>query len=150
MQSRARKTLTENPGPPTPGKNESSVTETTGVNMNQDQGGAGIADTGTTTTMGQSLREAHRPTRSLASPRTTLTIGHWNVRTQEGRRKRGRPKTTWRRMVEKERNSAGWKTWSAVHHAAADRAQWKRDVQALCAPWHREDLRLKSGKLTEE
>ena len=32
------------------------------------------------TTMGESLREAHRPTRSLASPKTTATIGHWNVR----------------------------------------------------------------------
>ena len=30
----------------------------------------------------------------------------------EGKRKRGRPKTTWRRTVEKERNSAGWTTWS--------------------------------------
>ena len=27
--------------------------------------------------------------------------------TPEGRRKRGRPKTIWRRMVEKERNGAG-------------------------------------------
>ena len=68
--------------------------------------------------------------------------------TPEGRRKI--KKATWRRMVEKERNGAGWKTWSAVHHAAADRTQWRRDVQALCAPWHREDLRLRSGKLTEE
>jgi len=30
--------------------------------------------------------------------------------TPEGRRKRGRPKTTWRRMVEVERNRAGWST----------------------------------------
>ena len=36
--------------------------------------------------------------------------------TPEGRRKRGRPKTTWRRHVEKERNRAGWKivAYSAV------------------------------------
>ena len=33
------------------------------------------------TTLGESLREAHRPTRSLASPKTTFAIGHWNVRT---------------------------------------------------------------------
>ncbi|XP_022795603.1 craniofacial development protein 2-like [Stylophora pistillata] len=32
-------------------------------------------------TMGQSLQEARRPSKPLASPRTTLTIGHWNVRT---------------------------------------------------------------------
>ena len=29
---------------------------------------------------------------------------------QEGRRARGRPKTTWRRTVEKERNKAEWKS----------------------------------------
>ena len=31
--------------------------------------------------------------------------------TPEGRRARGRPKTTWRMTVEKERNKAGWKSW---------------------------------------
>ena len=56
----------------------------------------------------------------------------------EGRRKRGRPKTTWRRMVEAERNGAGWMTWNSARHAAADRTKWKTDVQALCASWHRE------------
>ena len=35
---------------------------------------------------------------------TTLT---W---TPEGKRKRGRPKTTWRRTVEKERSEAGWQS----------------------------------------
>ena len=44
-------------------------------------GGADIADPGTMTVMGESLREALRPTRSLVSPKTTLCIGHWNVRT---------------------------------------------------------------------
>ncbi|KAL9986785.1 hypothetical protein ACROYT_G000981 [Oculina patagonica] len=29
----------------------------------------------------------------------------------EGKRRRGKPKTTWRRTVERERNSAGWRTW---------------------------------------
>ena len=56
--------------------------------------------------------------------------------TPEGRRKRGRPKTTWRRMVETERNNAGWKTWHDVRQAAADRSNWRKDVQALCASWH--------------
>jgi hypothetical protein len=32
------------------------------------------------TTVGESLREAQRPTRSFASSTTTLTIGHWNVK----------------------------------------------------------------------
>ena len=31
--------------------------------------------------------------------------------TPEGRRARGRPKTTWRRTVEKERNKVGWNRW---------------------------------------
>jgi hypothetical protein len=59
--------------------------------------------------------------------------------TPEGRRKRGRPKTTWRRMVELERNGAGWNTWNSARRAAADRIQWRNDVQALCASWHREN-----------
>ena len=37
-----------------------------------------------------------------------FTVLRW---TREGRRARGRPKTTWRRTVEKERNKAGWKNW---------------------------------------
>ena len=58
------------------------VTETRNINQpTTNLGGAEIADTGTMTTMGESLREAQRPTRSLASPKTTLYIGHWNVRT---------------------------------------------------------------------
>ena len=32
--------------------------------------------------------------------------------TPEGRRKRGRPKTTWRMTVEKERGRAGWRSWN--------------------------------------
>ena len=32
----------------------------------------------------------------------------------EGNRRRGRPKTTWRRTVEKERQEAGWKSWEEV------------------------------------
>ena len=54
----------------------------------------------------------------------------------EGKRKRGRPKTTWRRMVEVERNKAGWQTWGEARRTAADRPRWKRDVRALCASWH--------------
>ena len=40
--------------------------------------------------------------------RTALT---W---TPKGRRKRGRPRTTWRRTAEREREKAGWKDWSEV------------------------------------
>ena len=39
----------------------------------------------------------------------------------EGRRTRGRPKTTWRRTVEKERDKAGWKSWNVAKAAARNR-----------------------------
>ena len=58
--------------------------------------------------------------------------------TPEGRRKRGRPKTTWRRMVEGERHSAGWTTWNAARRVASDRPRWRSDVHALCASWRGE------------
>ena len=32
----------------------------------------------------------------------------------EGKRRRGRPKTTWRRTVEKERQEASWRSWEEV------------------------------------
>ena len=57
----------------------------------------------------------------------------------EGQRRRGRPKTTWRRMVELERNGAGWSNWDSARHAAADRQKWRTDVLALCASWHEEN-----------
>nr|XP_006822761.1 PREDICTED: uncharacterized protein LOC102806375 [Saccoglossus kowalevskii] len=47
----------------------------------------------------------------------------------EGKRKRGRPKTTWRRTVEKERNKAEWKSWAEARVAAADRTEWRRSVE---------------------
>ena len=65
--------------------------------------------------------------------RTALT---W---TPEGRRKRGRPRTTWRRTAEREREKAGWKNWGEVRIAAADRADWQGGVEALCATWHEVD-----------
>ena len=36
----------------------------------------------------------------------------------EGKRKRGRPKTTWRRMIEKEIEEGGWKSWEEVRKDA--------------------------------
>ncbi|XP_077863210.1 uncharacterized protein LOC144346069, partial [Saccoglossus kowalevskii] len=57
----------------------------------------------------------------------------------EGKRKRGRPKTTWRRTVEKERNKAGWKSWAEARVAAADRASTERLHSVLCAIRHLED-----------
>ena len=57
----------------------------------------------------------------------------------EGTRKRGRPKTTWRRTVEKERKEAGWRSWNEARTAAADREKWRCSVEALCATRHEED-----------
>ena len=51
----------------------------------------------------------------------------------EGKRKRGRPKTTWQRTVEKERSKAGWQSWGEVRTAAQDRNRWRAHVEALCA-----------------
>ena len=42
----------------------------------------------------------------------------------EGRRRRGRPKTTWRRTVERERNEGGWKSWEEARAGAANRERW--------------------------
>ena len=54
--------------------------------------------------------------------------------TPEGRRKRGRPPTTWRRTVEKERNNLGWKSWASAELAARDRQSWRRYFDsASCA-----------------
>ena len=53
----------------------------------------------------------------------------------EGKRKRGRPKTTWRRTVEKERREAGWKSWDEARVTAADRKRWRESVECHEALW---------------
>ena len=50
-----------------------------------------------------------------------------------GKRKVGRPKTTWRRTVEKERTVAGWKSWEEVRALAKDRDKWRKSSAASCA-----------------
>ena len=40
----------------------------------------------------------------------------------QGKRRVGRPKTTWRRTVEKESRQNGWTSWTEVKGAAQDRA----------------------------
>ena len=57
----------------------------------------------------------------------------------EGKRKVGRPKTTWRRTVEKESRQERWTSWAEVRDAAQDRASWQEKVTALCASWRREN-----------
>ena len=55
----------------------------------------------------------------------------------EGKRKRGRLKTTWRRTVEKERNKIGWRSWEEARMAAANQEKWKKSVKAY-VPHRRE------------
>ena len=57
----------------------------------------------------------------------------------EGKRRRRRPKTTWRRTVEKERKEAGWRSREETRMIAAHREQWETSVKALCATRHEED-----------
>ena len=52
-------------------------------------------------------------------------------RAQEGKNKRGRPKTAWRRTVDKERIEIGWRSREEMTMIAADREQRKTSVKAL-------------------
>ena len=54
---------------------------------------------------------------------------HW---TPEGKRSRGRPKTTWRRTVEKRLRGLNY-SWSTIEKLAKDRQGWKDFAAALCA-----------------
>ena len=96
-------------------------------------------------------RTKMRPISEEVSRRRWKFIGHtlrqdptsdWNIAltwAPEGRRKRGRPKTTWRRTVERERADAGSRSWNETRVAAANRIDWRRSVEALCATRHEED-----------
>ena len=57
----------------------------------------------------------------------------------EGRRKVGRPRTTWRRTVEKERKMLGWRSWSEAKPIARDRVRWRRSLAALWTTGSEED-----------
>lgn len=52
----------------------------------------------------------------------------WNP---QGKRKRGRPKQTWRRTIIDEAKAIG-KTWSEIKRDAQDRSGWRCTVDALC------------------
>jgi hypothetical protein len=60
--------------------------------------------------------------------------------TPEGRRRRGRPRTTWRRTFEAEAQSYG-KTWKDLERLATNRGDWSSFVAALCASDGREEDR---------
>jgi hypothetical protein len=54
----------------------------------------------------------------------------WNP---QGKRKRGRPMTTWRRTLEVELRSIRM-SWGEAKKAAHDRNKWRAIVKALCSP----------------
>ena len=58
---------------------------------------------------------------------------------QEGKRRKGRPKTTWRRTVEKERKELGWNTWEEARAVAVNRDRWRSLTEALCTTRCEED-----------
>ena len=53
----------------------------------------------------------------------------WNP---QGKRKRGRPRNTWRRDFEADLTKTG-QTWSEIERAAQDRALWRTIVGGLCS-----------------
>ncbi|XP_068687812.1 uncharacterized protein [Montipora foliosa] len=53
--------------------------------------------------------------------------------TPEGKRKRGRPKTTWRRIVMEELRAIG-ETWDSIGRKAQDRQEWRSFVAARLHP----------------
>ena len=59
--------------------------------------------------------------------------------TPEGKRKVGRPKTTWRSTIENERSILGWNSWNEARRVAADRTRWRRFTSALWATGPEED-----------
>lgn len=65
-------------------------------------------------------------------PKTAL---RW---TPPGKRRRGRPKTTWRRTVMAELSEMGL-SWGEAQYAAKDRSRWKQIIDALCPARDEED-----------
>ena len=70
---------------------------------------------------------------TLRKPRDNITRHalRWNP---QGRRRPGRPRTTWRRSLEKEARQLG-KTWEQIEATAQDRRRWKSLVSDLCSTW---------------
>ena len=58
--------------------------------------------------------------------------------TPEGKRKQGRPKTTWRRTVESEMKEMD-QAWSELDMKVKDREQWRKLFLALCASGSNKD-----------
>ncbi|XP_052218790.1 uncharacterized protein LOC127836286 [Dreissena polymorpha] len=67
-----------------------------------------------------------------------MLYSDFSAKTPMGRRKRGRPKETWRRSVEKEMRKDNW-SWVQVRTWSKDRVHWRALVEALCAHMREED-----------
>ena len=66
---------------------------------------------------------------SNATRCTAIIALRW---TPDGMQKRGRPKETWRRTVEKEMKTCGL-TWETITRQAANQQQWRSLVETSCA-----------------
>lgn len=62
---------------------------------------------------------------------TTRQALLWNP---QGKRKRGRPRNSWRRDTEAEMKEYGT-TWQAAERAAQNRVRWRTVVDGLCSSW---------------
>jgi len=45
----------------------------------------------------------------------------------------GSPRTTWRKTVEKERSTLGWRSWGQARTVTHDRTRWRHRNDTLCA-----------------
>ena len=72
--------------------------------------------------IGHTLRKEHSIARSALD---------WNP---EGKRKRGRPKNTWRRGLQSDLDNSGM-TWGEAKQRAKNRTRWRTAVDALCPLW---------------
>ena len=78
------------------------------------------------------LYQSDRATGLTRKDRDSITRTALRWTPDSGRRKRGRPRETWRRTIEAEMKTTG-KTWKELEKAAMEREQWKSLVAALCA-----------------
>ncbi|XP_078603943.1 uncharacterized protein LOC144877771 [Branchiostoma floridae x Branchiostoma japonicum] len=65
----------------------------------------------------------------------TRTVLEWNP---QGKRRRGRPRLSWRRGVKKDLEHADT-TWQETKKTAGDRRRWRRLTEALCSRRGKED-----------
>ena len=66
---------------------------------------------------------------TLRKPASSTTRQAWNP---QGKRKRGRPRNSWRRDTEAELKQQGT-NWSGMTRAALNRVRWREVVDGLCS-----------------